>query len=150
MNADTLSRLLCQDSSVAMEGEVYTLEAVREDFPIMAVDIAQATLKDPLLCKVHQYTMNGWPETSDDVELKPFHNRRYELSCEQGCVLWGIWVVVPAVLRGRLLNELHWEHPGICSMKAIARSFMWWPGLDGEIELVVKSCTVCQNPWKWP
>ena len=69
-------------------------------------------------------------------------------------------MVVPAVLRGQLLNELHWEHPGICSMKAIAISFMWWPGLDGEIELVVKSCTVCQNvrslppkvplhPWKW-
>ena len=105
--------------------------------------------------------MNGWPETCDDVELKPFHNRRNELSCEQGCVLWEIRVVVPAVLRGRLLNELHWEHPGICSMKAIARSFMWWPGLDREIELVVKSCTVCQNvrslppkvplhPWKWP
>ena len=130
-NADALSRLPCQDSSVAMEGEVYTLGAVQEDFPIMVVDIAQATLKDPLLCKVHQYTMNGWPETCDDVELKPFHNRRYELSCEQGCVLWGIRVVVPAVLRGRLLNELHWEHPGICSMKAIAISFMWWPGLDG-------------------
>ena len=160
-NADALSRLPCQDSSVAMEGEVYTLGAVREDFPILTVEIAQATLKDPLLCKVHQYTMNGWPETCDDVELKPFHNRRNELSCEQGCVLWGIRVVVPAVLRGRLLNELHWEHPGICSMKAIARSFMWWPGLDREIELVVKSCTVCQNvrslppkvplhPWKWP
>ena len=58
-----------------MEGEVYTLGAVREDFPIMAVDIAQATLKDPLVCKMHQYTMNGWPETCDDAELKPFHNR---------------------------------------------------------------------------
>ena len=125
LNADALSRLPCQDSSVAMEGEVYSLGAVREDFPIMAVDIARATLKDPLLCKVHQYTMNGWSETCDDVELKPFHNRRYELSCEQGCVLWGIRVVVPTVLRGQLLNELHWEHPGICSMKAIARSFMW-------------------------
>ena len=46
-NADALSRLPCRDSSVAMEGEVYTLGAVREDFPIMAADIAQATLKDP-------------------------------------------------------------------------------------------------------
>ena len=106
-NADPLSRLPYQDSSIAMEGKVYTLGAVREDFPIMAMDIAQATLKDPLLCKVHQYTMNGWPETCDDMELKPFHNRRYELSCEQGCVLWGIRVVVPALLRRRLLNELH-------------------------------------------
>ena len=114
LNADVLSRLPCQNSSIAMEGEVYTLGAVREDFPIMALDIAQATLKDPLLCKVHQYTMNGW--------LKPFHNWRYELSCEQGCVLWGIRAV-PTVLRGCLLSKLHWEHPGICSMKAIARSF---------------------------
>lgn len=94
-NADALSRLPCQDSSVAMEGEVYTLGAVREDFPIMAVDIAQATLKDPLLCKVHQYTMNGWPETCDDVELKPFitgemscHVNKVVLPGEFGWLFW--------------------------------------------------------------
>ena len=121
---------------------MYTVGAVRENFPIMAVDIAEATIKDPLLCKVYQYTLNGWPDRCDDLEMKPFHNRRYELSCEQGCVLWGIRVIVPAVLRARLLSELHWEHPGVCSMKAIARSFMWWPGLDGENELAVKRCTV--------
>ena len=86
-NADALSRLPCQDSRVAMEGEIYTVGAVREDFPIMAVDIAQASRNDPLLSKVYQYTLGGWPEICDDVELKPFHNRRYELSCEQGCVL---------------------------------------------------------------
>ena len=39
-NADALSRLSCRDSSVAMEGEVYTLGAVQEDFPIIAVDIS--------------------------------------------------------------------------------------------------------------
>ena len=119
-NADALSRLPCQDSRVAMEDEMYTVGAVREDFPIMAVDIEQETRKDPLLRKVYQYTLSGWPETCDDVELKPFHNRRYELSCEQGCVLWGIRVVVPVALRDQLMRELHWEHP----MKAIARGFM--------------------------
>ena len=114
-----------------------------------------------MLSKVYQNTLYGWPETCDDVELKPFHSRRNELSCEQGCVLWGIRVVVPVSLRSQLLGELHWEHPGVCSMKAVARSFMWWPGLDGEIECLVKSCSVCQNvrslppkmplhPWKWP
>ena len=61
-NVDALSRLRCQDSRVAMEGEIYTVGAVREDFPIMAVDIAQATLNDPLLSKVYQYTLNGCPE----------------------------------------------------------------------------------------
>ena len=161
LNADALSRLPHQDSSLGMEGEVYRIGAVREEFPIMAADIAQATLKDPMLSKTYQNTLHGLPETCDDVELKPFHNRRNELSCEQGCVLWGIRVVVPVSLRSQLLSELHWEHPGVCSMKAVARSFMWWPGLDGEIEFVVKSCSVCQNvrslppkmhlhPWEWP
>ncbi|XP_044183208.1 uncharacterized protein LOC122963885 [Acropora millepora] len=89
-NSDGLSRLPCQESRVAMEGEVYAVGAVRENFRIMAAYIAEATIKDPLLCKVYQYTLNGWPDRCDDMEIKPFHNRRYELSCEQGCVLWVI------------------------------------------------------------
>ena len=59
------------------------------------------------------------------------------------------------------LKELHWEHPGICAMKAIARTCLWWHKMDDEIERAVKLCTVCQNvrrsspsvpliPWKWP
>ena len=161
LNADALSRLPYQDSSLGTEGKIYRIGAVREEFPVIAADIAQATLKDPMLSKVYQNTLYGWPETCDDVELKPFHNRRNELSCEQGCVLWRIRVVVPVTLRSQLLSELHWEHPGVCSMKAVARNFMWWPGLDGEIERVVESCSVCQSvrslppkmplhPWKWP
>ena len=59
-----------------------------------------------------------------------------------------------------MLKELHWEHPGTCAMKAIARTCVWWPKMDDEIEKEVKLCTVCQNvrssppsapliPWKW-
>ena len=29
---------------------------------------------------------------------------------------------------------LHWEHPGICAMKAIARTCVRWPKMDEEIE----------------
>ena len=39
-NADGLSRLRCQESRVALEAEVYTIGALRENFPVMAVDIA--------------------------------------------------------------------------------------------------------------
>ena len=60
-----------------------------------------------------------------------------------------------------MLGQLHWEHPGICGMKAIARTCMRWPKMDREIEEAVSVCTVCQNvrnalprapliPWKWP
>ena len=46
-------------------------------------------------------------------------------------------------------------------MKALARSHVWWPGLDREIEDLAKSCLPCQSikqtpavaplhPWIWP
>ena len=73
----------------------------------------------------------------------------------------GSRVIIPYVLREKIFKELHWEHPGICAMKAIARTCVWWHKMDGEIERAVKLCTVCQNvrssppsvpliPWKWP
>ena len=31
-------------------------------------------------------------------------------------------------------------HPGISRMKAIARSYFWWNGLDHAIEIQAKSC----------
>ena len=59
-----------------------------------------------------------------------------------------------------MLNELHQGHPGIVRMKALARSHVWWPGLDKAIEESAKSCTSCQatrnapakaplHPWAW-
>ncbi|CAB4045928.1 gypsy-18 is, partial [Paramuricea clavata] len=105
--------------------------------------------------------MSGWHENCQDENLRPYHNRKLELPCEQHCVLWGSRVVIPPVFREKMLNELHWEHPGVCGMKAIARTCVWWPKMDEDIERAVKACTVCQSvrnapphapliPWKWP
>lgn len=59
-------------------------------------------------------------------------------------------VIIPSFLMNRLLQGLHEEHPGIVAMKAIARSYLWWPNLDAEIELMVKNCEVCHSVWKAP
>ena len=56
---------------------------------------------------------------------------------------------------------LHESHPGIARMKSLARSYMWWPGMDKDIEHQVKACSDCQStrkdpppvplhPWTWP
>ncbi|XP_060863495.1 uncharacterized protein K02A2.6-like [Metopolophium dirhodum] len=46
-------------------------------------------------------------------------------------------------LRIFLLKETHNTHAGIAKIKAITRSYFWWPRLDKEIESYVKSCEVC-------
>ena len=35
-------------------------------------------------------------------------------------------------------------------MKSLARGYMWWPGMNKDIELCVKECTVCQSSRKMP
>ena len=85
---------------------------------------------------------NGWPEDCDP-ELAPFQSRKDELSLFNGCILWGSRVVVPQRGRRAVLEELHAGHPGIYRMKSLARMYVWWPGLDKDIEQAVKECESC-------
>ena len=75
-------------------------------------------------------------------------------------MLWGSRVVIPPP-EERVLEELHEGHRGISRMKSIARSFVWWPGLDKALDQKVKTCVACQSsrnlspvvpiqPWEWP
>jgi hypothetical protein len=59
--------------------------------------------------------------------------------------MWGITVVIPPKYRESVLEELHQEHIGVVKMKSIARSYVWWPGIDHEIEHLAKACTGCQQ-----
>ena len=61
---------------------------------------------DPLLSKVVKYIMTGWPHHVDDV-LKLFKMKELEWTVEDGCVLWGRRVVIPAKHQDLVLNELH-------------------------------------------
>ena len=99
------------------------MSIIDEDFPISAKDIGKATVLDPLLRRVLDFVMTGWPEKCDEEEIKPYHIRSQELSREESCVLWGARVIIPQVFREKMLKELHWEHPGSCAIKAIARTW---------------------------
>ena len=66
-----------------------------------------------------------------------------ELTGEAECLLWGSRVVIPFQHREQVLQELHVSHPGMCCMKALAHSYVWWPGLDQDIEKLVKACSSC-------
>ena len=40
---------------------------------------------------------------------------------------------------------LHAGHVGVCCMKALARSHIWWPGLDDDIETLSSQCEACKT-----
>jgi len=59
--------------------------------------------------------------------------------------MWGMRVIVPRKLQEKVLQELHKVHFGIAHTKAFARSYVWWPKLDNDIELLTKSYSPCQS-----
>ena len=93
--------------------------------------------------------LQGWQFTTDEA-LKPFQRRKDELSVQDGCILWGTRVVIPPPGRQKVIDELHAAHPGISRMKSLARSYVWWPGIDEDLEAKVKNCRQCQETQKHP
>ena len=163
-NADGLSHLPLEGitpPSTDSDPRIFNISQM-EALPVTVRKLRAATASDPILSKVYRYIQDKWPRVVP-AELTPYSSRRNELTVEEGCVLWGYRVVIPAKLklREKLLQELHLDHPGVTRMKAVARSYMWWPGLDQELEKLAKACPACQavkrapptaplHPWVWP
>ena len=68
--------------------------------------------------------------------------------------------VFSKTLQDTVLEELHDGHLGVVKMKALARSYVWWPDISGRVEELAKCCNRCQlnqrmptkaplHPWEW-
>ena len=147
VNVDWLSQLPTQnDNPGTSTDEDVALVLGVGVLPVSSEQIKTAVRKDPLLWQVMRYTRDGWPDKlpMDRLDLQPFFCRRNELSLEDDVLLWGMRVIIPKQFRAELLDELHTGHIGVVKMKGVARSYVWWPGMDADTELCTKACESCQ------
>ncbi|XP_058038083.1 uncharacterized protein K02A2.6-like [Ahaetulla prasina] len=144
-HADALSRcpLPMTDADPAPTSPILFVEDW--DISISATSIRDLSARDPILSTVLDWVRRGWPRGQVAPSFQPFARRQHELSVLKGCLLWGNRVVVPPDLRRRILACLHDAHPGIVRMKALGHSYVWWPGMDQEIEAWVTRCPQCQT-----
>lgn len=140
-HADALSRLPL--SEVGHQDDTICYFSTLSDLPLTAKDIERATGCDSLLRVVRNRIWHGWPKTVS-AELQPFWVRRFELTVDEGCIVWNNMVVVPESLKTVVVALLHEQHLGISKMKAVARSMVWWPGIDDALEKAVRKCSICQ------
>lgn len=160
-NADALSRLPlpAQRTYVPQPSDIFMLEG---SYPrlLSPSTISTATLRDPILSRLLRALMTG-DEIPQGKEWSLFQKCQTEFSIHENCVLRGARVVIPESLQADVLSLLHETHPGVEKMKTVARSHVWWNGLDQDITDKVKHCQVCQEnqrmgrrvqstPWPFP
>ena len=116
--------------------------------------LAKESSKDPVLTTVKRYMKNGLPHSMAE-EVHHFKKLADSLLTEGGhlLLLYRIRIVIPYKIQSQILTLLHLDNFGINQMKHIARSAVYWQGIDKDIEHLCQSCTSCaehQNPPKVP
>lgn len=143
-NCDALSRLPIDDATPVFDKEFTAVNYIEGGEALNAGEIAKENKSDKMLNRITRYVRDGWPKVDElSEEERNLYAKRDELSVDKGCLLWGYRVVVPEKFRGSVLRELHASHFGIAKIKMIARSYVWWPNIDSEIENIVAACKVC-------
>ncbi|XP_059048702.1 uncharacterized protein K02A2.6-like [Achroia grisella] len=159
--ADGLSRLPIQSKFPSSLPEQTYLHFAHNALLMDHSEIKLQTQRDSILSRILCYIRDGWPSVNEVRTIQPFFNRKTELYEELGCIMWGHRVVVPECCRSVVLAELHEPHMGIVKTKALARSYVWWPGIDEAIEQQCRMCNTCAaeadapprhapTPWPWP
>lgn len=147
----------------SVEDEIFWVSAAQLSKHFVSVSkIAWETACHQVLARAPLMTQNGWPTHFCTMpKLKSLFFHKNKLSIEQGCLMWGLWTVIPPSLEEQILSELHKSHPGVVRMKATARSHVWWPNIDSDIEETASTCKQCFKtrnappaaplfPWSWP
>lgn len=139
--ADALSRLPVEGST-DIDSEVM-VNSVREEIPINLDVIGKETQRDHFYRKLFKCVSDGWEDHEVTSDLKFYYERVSALSTEENCVLFSERVIVPVSCRERILELLHGCHLGMVRMKQMARKYVYWRGMDQDIERFVKACRVC-------
>ena len=170
-NADALSRLPYRDDidfDREESGEDLDLVCAIKVLslqvqPVDANILRQESSKDPVISTVMRYVREGWAPKNTEIneEVNKFRKLSESLSICNGCLIHGSRIVIPQSLQRQILDLLHIGHFGMERMKQLARTAVYWPGIDSAIEMASRRCESCgehQNkpskppvhPWMMP
>ena len=113
---------------------------------------ATETQKDPILSTVHRLTLNGWPRVRRHIPriARNYWDFRDELSIEGDLLMKGERIVIPTSCRDSILADLHRSHKGANWSLSLARTCIYWPGMEADVMDYIRRCMTCIDNTKIP
>ena len=145
--ANCLSRNITIDTAREDESLNITIAAISPFQEGKLHQIKWEMAKDILFVKLAHVIQNGWPaqHLDSDQELSIFWIHRLNLSIVDGIIMNGTCIVIPKSLQAEYLKCLHTGHFVVSKCHAIAKSTVYWPGIDQDITNLIGSCDVCRE-----
>ena len=109
--------------------------------------LLSAAKSDPDYQQLIKYLQSGFPSKQQQLpeSLRPYWNGREQLSVDSGLIMRGPRIVIPVSLRSSTLEDLHAAHQGLTRTKRRARQTVYWPGINAELDALVRDCPECRE-----
>ena len=141
-------------SEALHDAVVAALSATSEDGALIAPlqdrtldSVRAAAARDPEYRALRDVIWAGFPDHRHELmpALRPYWGVRAMLAVDDGLVVYGARLEIPASPRHDVLIRLHDAHQGVERTKRRARLSVYWPGIDRDICNVVSSCQSCRQ-----
>ena len=121
--------------------------------PVMSSDIRNETMRDAILSQMFMKARDGFPRHEDNELLHHWWLSHVGCTCSHSQSL-------PQSDAGGVTQHT-FRHSAYEIRGPIHAGFMWWPGIDSDIEKTVNSCDMCRQsrhkpteatlqPWSFP
>ena len=106
--------------------------------------IKDETKCDETLQVIARTVTNGWPQYRNQCpdNIAPFWNFRDEIVVFNGVLLKGNRVIIPKNMQAEILVKIHTGHQGIEKCRLRARETVYWCGINGDIDNMIRKCDV--------
>ena len=143
--ADGLSRLPIHGDEIPdIDVTIHDITGVSES---IFKKIKDETKCDETLQVLARTVTNGWPQYRNQCpdNIAPFWNFRDEIVVFNIVLQKGNRVIIPNNMPAEMLVNIHTGHQGIDRRRLRAREKVYWCGITGDIDNMIRKCYVCQH-----
>ena len=111
------------------------------------MQIKNETKKEKELQELSSMIIKGWPKERRDIPqtIREYWPFRDELTIENGMIIKGNQILIPTHLRPEILKDLHIPHLGIVKTNLLAKTCIYWPRMNKDIQDLTGECSECQT-----